>query len=100
MICCGTSPCLCGKESGHLQPDLSPNGPPGSPRTPHFVAAFSGLIAPLSFLLILVIYLSLTVQHFATLDNFKEIVIQASVVSILACGQTAVIISGNIDLSV
>ncbi len=65
-----------------------------------WISSVSGLIAPLSFLLILSIYLALTVKNFAHFDNLKEIVIQASVVSILACGQTAVIISGNIDLSV
>jgi ribose transport system permease protein len=64
------------------------------------LSSVSGLIAPLSFLLILCLYLSFTVKNFANFDNLKEIAIQASVVSILACGQTSVIISGNIDLSV
>lgn len=83
-----------------MQPDSSPNGLPGASRTPRFLSAVTGLLAPLSFLLALGIYLSISVPHFASLDNLKQIVIQASVVSILACGQTAVIISGNIDLSV
>jgi ribose transport system permease protein len=46
------------------------------------------------------LFLSLTTKNFATRDNIKQIAVQAAVVAILACGQTAVIISGNIDLSV
>ena len=65
-----------------------------------FVRNLSGLLAPLSFLLTLMLFLALTLPNFATRDNLKQIAIQATVVAILACGQTAVIISGNIDLSV
>jgi ribose transport system permease protein len=60
----------------------------------------SGALAPLSFLIILFTVLSFTAPNFATRDNLKLVAIQAAVVAILACGQTAVIISGNIDLSV
>src|SRR5258708_20152323 len=60
----------------------------------------SGTLAPLSFLVMLSIILSLTTPNFATRGNLKQIAVQAAVVAILACGQTAVIISGNIDLSV
>ena len=63
-------------------------------------ARLSGTLAPLSFLLILSLFLSMVSRNFATRDNLKQIAIQAAVVAILACGQTAVIISGNIDLSV
>lgn len=66
----------------------------------NFIARVSGILAPLSFLIILSIFLATTSPNFATRDNFKQIAIQAAVVAILACGQTAVIISGNIDLSV
>jgi ribose transport system permease protein len=38
--------------------------------------------------------------RFGSRENLKQIAIQSAVVAILACGQTAVIISGNIDLSV
>lgn len=58
------------------------------------------MLAPLTFLLLLSLILSLTTKNFATRDNLKQIAVQAAVVAILACGQTAVIISGNIDLSV
>src|SRR5687768_11703981 len=60
----------------------------------------SGALAPLSFLILLFIILKLNSPNFATRDNLKLIAVQAAVVAILACGQTAVIISGNIDLSV
>ena len=60
----------------------------------------SGTLAPLSFLLLLCLVLSLSAPNFATRNNIKQIAVQAAVVAILACGQTAVIISGNIDLSV
>ena len=60
----------------------------------------SSTLAPLSFLLLLGIALALWVPHFAERDNLKQIAIQSAVIAILACGQTAVIISGNIDLSV
>lgn len=63
-------------------------------------ARFSDLLVPLSFLLLLAITLWLRTPNFGTRDNLKQIAVQAAVVAILACGQTAVIISGNIDLSV
>lgn len=65
-----------------------------------FAQRLSGVLAPLSFLLVLWILLWRFVPHFGERDNIKNIFIQTAVVAILACGQTAVIISGNIDLSV
>jgi ribose/xylose/arabinose/galactoside ABC-type transport system permease subunit len=64
------------------------------------LARLSGSLAPLSFLLLLSILLTLTTPNFASRDNLKQIAIQAAVVAILACGQTAVIVAGHIDLSV
>src|SRR6185437_11995041 len=64
------------------------------------LARLSGSLAPLSFLLMLSILLTLTTPNFASRDNVKQIAIQAAVVAILACGQTAVIVAGHIDLSV
>ncbi len=64
------------------------------------LARLSGILAPLSFLIFLSIGLSILSPNFATRDNIKQIAVQAAVVAILACGQTAVILSGNIDLSV
>jgi len=77
------------------------------PSTPHspatgrgLLSRVSGALAPLSFLILLGAALSLTTPHFSTRDNLKQIAVQAAVVAILACGQTAVIIAGHIDLSV
>ncbi len=67
---------------------------------PSILARLSGTLAPLSFLILLSIILSITSPNFATRGNLKQIAVQAAVVAILACGQTAVIISGSIDLSV
>ncbi len=66
----------------------------------YLLSKFSGIIAPLSFLLLLDLVLWRVAPHFATRDNLKQIAIQAAVVAILACGQTIVIITANIDLSV
>ena len=52
-------------------------------------ARVANLLAPLVFLLGLSIVLSLTSKNFATRENLKQIAVQAAVVAILACGQTA-----------
>jgi ribose transport system permease protein len=87
-----------------LQPERTPSVSTtrdAEPQTPRlFAQRLSGILAPLSFLLLLSILLAIFVPHFKDRDNLKNIAIQAAVVAILACGQTAVIISGNIDLSV
>jgi ribose transport system permease protein len=67
---------------------------------PSLLARVSGALAPLSFLILLCIALSILSPNFLTRDNLKQIGVQAAVVAILACGQTAVIIAGQIDLSV
>jgi ribose transport system permease protein len=65
-------------------------------------AALGGVLAPLSFLIVVVLFLTFTArgEGFLTLDNWKNIVQSTAVVTILAVGMTAVIISGEIDLSV
>ena len=83
-----------------LQADSGGSAAPPPNRLGPFLSKLSGTLAPLLFLLILSVVLSFLSPHFASRDNFKQILIQAAVVAILACGQTAVIISGNIDLSV
>lgn len=60
----------------------------------------SGVLVPMSFLVLLAIVLSRLSPHFATRDNLKQLAVQAAAVAILACGQTAVIIAAEIDLSV
>lgn len=64
------------------------------------LAPLINLIAPLFFLFVLGTVLSFLNPHFHERENIRQILVQAAVIAILACGQTAVIISGNIDLSV
>ncbi|MEJ5252198.1 MAG: ABC transporter permease [Chthonomonadetes bacterium] len=58
------------------------------------------VVAPLSFLVILGIFLSTQTPNFLTWENLRTVAIQTVSVAILAIGETAVIISGGIDLSV
>ena len=51
-------------------------------------------------LLVLCVILSVTTKSFLTVDNFFNILKQATLVAIIAIGQTYVIIAGGIDLSV
>lgn len=55
---------------------------------------------PLLILLVLGIPLSLATPHFLTPDNLSNVTRQSAITAILAVGQTIVIISGGIDLSV
>ncbi len=55
---------------------------------------------PIIALLLLAGYLSAASPYFRTTSNFMNILAQTSAVAILAVGQTLVIISGGIDLSV
>src|SRR6266849_7845875 len=52
------------------------------------------------FLLVLIIFFSITGQGFLNIYNFQTIGADMSLVLIMALGQTFVIISGGIDLSV
>lgn len=56
--------------------------------------------APLVFLAALVVALSIATSRFATGANFLNIARQHSIIIVLAAGQTLVMISGGIDLSV
>ncbi len=69
---------------------------------PGYLKSIEGIVAPLSFLALLVLVLSFALRKegFLTLENWKNIVQATAVVAILAIGQTAVIIAGEIDLSV
>lgn len=55
---------------------------------------------PLLILLVLGIPLSFATPHFLTADNLSNVTRQSAITAILAVGQTIVIISGGIDLSV
>ncbi|HKZ91507.1 MAG TPA: ABC transporter permease [Candidatus Limnocylindrales bacterium] len=51
-------------------------------------------------LLVIIVFFSLTSEHFLTFSNWKGILLATSVVGILAIGVTFVIITGGIDLSI
>lgn len=76
------------------------NTSPASAYRLSLLLRLSRALAPLTFLILLCLVLTVLSPNFATRDNLKQVAVQAAVVAILACGQTAVIISGNIDLSV
>ena len=57
-------------------------------------------LAPLAFLLVLCLILWRIQPRFLQPENLRDIARATAVVAILAVGQTIVIISGNIDLSV
>ena len=54
----------------------------------------------LIFLLLLIVFFSLTGRNFFSLRNFNNILIAATATLLLATGETYVIISGGIDLSI
>jgi ribose transport system permease protein len=51
-------------------------------------------------LIVISLYLALTTTGFATAENFRAVGLQVAVIAIIAVGQTVVIVSGGIDLSV
>ncbi|MGZ5302358.1 MAG: ABC transporter permease, partial [Actinomycetota bacterium] len=51
-------------------------------------------------LILLIVFFSLANPHFLNFDNFVNILIATAVVGVLALGETFVIITGGIDLSV
>ena len=55
---------------------------------------------PLIFLLVLCVALSLTTDNFLTVRNLLTILVQIAVVGILAIGQTFVMLTAGIDLSI
>jgi ribose transport system permease protein len=62
--------------------------------------SYRQVLAPLSFLVLLGLFLSTQTPAFLTYDNLRTVAIQTVAVAILAIGETVVIISGGIDLSV
>jgi ribose transport system permease protein len=55
---------------------------------------------PLIALLLICIFLSIATPHFLTVSNLVNVVRQSSITAILAIGQTLVILSAGIDISV
>jgi ribose/xylose/arabinose/galactoside ABC-type transport system permease subunit len=66
----------------------------------HGLATAGGRGGALVILLALVLAFSLAAENFLTVDNLRNILRQYSVPAILAVGQTVVIVSAGIDLSV
>ena len=60
----------------------------------------SELLAPVLFLLVVGAFLSIASENFLTVRNILTILLQISVVGIIAVGQTMVMITAGIDLSV
>lgn len=52
------------------------------------------------FIILLIVVVSLRSPNFLTLDNFRDILLNISILAIVALGQTMVIITRGIDLSV
>jgi ribose transport system permease protein len=63
---------------------------------------FRGDVSEIAIIVVfvaIVIYLSLTTSSFLSTANIMAIVVASSLIAIVACGQTFVIITGGIDLS-
>ena len=65
-----------------------------------FLAEQMRNIAPVFTLIVLVIFFSAQALSFRTVDNFMNILSQASITGIIAVGLTFVILTAEIDLSV
>lgn len=63
-------------------------------------SAYRQVLAPLSFLVVIALLLSTQTPNFLTWENLRTVAVQTVSVAVLAIGETAVIISGGIDLSV
>lgn len=59
----------------------------------------SQLIGPLAALLLVIVVISLTTEHFLDAQNMVNVSLQVSTVAIMAIGSTLVILTGGIDLS-
>lgn len=59
----------------------------------------SGFIGPLAALILVTIVVALTTNRFLDVGNISNLILQVSIVAIVAIGSTVVIISGGIDLS-
>ncbi|HEY5879894.1 MAG TPA: ABC transporter permease, partial [Nakamurella sp.] len=88
--------------STHVEPAPTPNKPDDPNR--RFSAAwnkdFAIRHAMVIVMLLIIAYFSYRSARFATLDNFQSIAIAAAPFALIAIGQTLVILTGGIDLSV
>jgi ribose/xylose/arabinose/galactoside ABC-type transport system permease subunit len=76
------------------------------PKGPEQVASLPGRInqltrfVPLLLLVVVFVLLSLFIPYFFSLTNFITILLQCSALAIMAIGETVVLITGGIDLSI
>jgi ribose/xylose/arabinose/galactoside ABC-type transport system permease subunit len=66
----------------------------------YIVGRFGDQLVPATFLILLVIGLSLASPNFLSVSNFLDIARVVSIIGIMAVGMTIVILTGGIDLSV
>jgi ribose transport system permease protein len=91
------------KRAGRLAADQGTGPTAAMPRTRRAWLLLRQMLlrgAPLIALVLLSSYLSFSTPHFLTESNLVNVSRQTSVTAILAIGQTLVILSGGIDLSV
>jgi len=65
-----------------------------------YARSHSALLALFGVLIIIVIFTSISSDVFFTAKNFRNILIQVSVLAVLAAGTTMLMVSGGIDLSI
>lgn len=65
-----------------------------------FAAAHKSKLVLLGVILTLIVVTTTQASEFLSWNNFENILIQVSVIGILACGATLLMVSGGIDLSV
>jgi ribose/xylose/arabinose/galactoside ABC-type transport system permease subunit len=70
-----------------------------APRKRRWLAGDINEIAIIAVFLAIVAYLSLTTSSFLSTPNIMSILVATSLIGLVACGQTFVIITGGIDLS-
>lgn len=73
---------------------------PGGPRRPEIVREVLSRLGPVIALVLLGTYLGIASPHFLKADNLVNITRQSAITAMLAVGQTIVILTAGIDLSV
>jgi len=85
---------------GTLDKPVTANRMPFSTRIKDWARSRSALLALTGVLVLIVIYTGLQSDVFFTLKNFRNILVQVSVLTVLAGGTTLLMVSGGIDLSI
>ncbi len=80
--------------------DSTPHASAGAKNSESPVRSLATRIAPFFFLIVIAVVLSFASDNFLTFRNIITILLQISVIGIIAIGQTFVMITAGIDLSV